>query len=191
MQARVDAAPAPAPLGGAHTTAPADERRGAYVVSCDPARVDPVAVHAYLARSYWSPGVPADVVRRAIAHSLCCGLYHDVDGQVGFARAITDRATYAYLADVYVLEAHRGRGLGVWLVGALLAHPALAGLRRVTLMTRDAHGLYARFGFGPSAAPDRFMERVRAHPYAPTGTPNGMPDGMPDGTRDHHQPPAT
>ena len=151
-----------------------EERRGPYLVSTDPARLDLRAVHEYLARSYWSPGIPEEVVRRAAANSLTCGLYHDADGQVGYARAITDRATYAYLADVYVLEAHRARGLGVWLVRTLLSHGALQGLRRVALMTRNAHALYARFGFAPAAAPQNYMERVRPNAYA---TPAPRPAG--------------
>ena len=125
---------------------------GEYVVSTDPARLDLVAVHRYLAASYWSPGLPMDVLTRAVAHSLCFGLYHGTE-QVGFARTITDRATFAYLCDVYVLEAHRGRGLGRWLMEVVVAHPALQGLRRFVLVTRDAHGLYTRFGFRPLGRP--------------------------------------
>ena len=154
-----------------------EARRGPYLASTDAARLDLAAVHAYLAQSYWSPGVPEAVVRRAAAHSLCCGLYHDVEGQVGFARAVTDRATYAYLADVYVLDAHRGRGLGEWLVATLLSHPDLRALRRMALMTRDAHRLYARFGFGPAAAPDRYMERVLPNAYAEPTAPESAGEG--------------
>ncbi|HYE03575.1 MAG TPA: GNAT family N-acetyltransferase, partial [Phycisphaerales bacterium] len=120
--------------------------------------LDLEAVHAYLSRSYWAAGVPIEVVRRAAAHSLCFGVYH-ADGQVGFARVITDRATFAYLSDVFVLEAYRGRGLSKWLVETILAHPDLRGLRRFCLLTRDAHGLYARYGFRPLADPRRYMER--------------------------------
>ena len=133
---------------------------GEYVVSTDPARLDLVAVHRYLAASYWSPGLPMDVLTRAVAHSLCFGLYHGTE-QVGFARTITDRATFAYLCDVYVLEAHRGRGLGRWLMGVVVAHPALQGLRRFVLVTRDAHGLYTRFGFRPLGRPEGYMELHR------------------------------
>jgi GNAT superfamily N-acetyltransferase len=153
---------------------PVEARRGAYVVSTDPTRLDLAAVHRYLARSYWSPGIPEDVVRRAAAHSLTCGLYHDTAHgaeQVGYARAVTDRATFAYLADVYVLEAHRGRGLGAWLVGTLLSHAALQGLRRTALMTRDAHRLYARFGFRPAARPESYMERVVPNAYGAAAAP--------------------
>lgn len=127
-------------------------------VSDDPARIDLDAVHAFLSRSYWSPGIARDKVARAIAHSMCFGVYDD-GAQVGFARVITDRSSFAYLADVYVLESHRGRGLARQLLGAITSHPELQGLRRWLLATRDAHALYRPFGFGPPAAPDRLMER--------------------------------
>lgn len=132
------------------------QTRGDYVVSSDPARLDLHAVHAYLSRSYWAAGIPFEVVERAAANSLCFGVYHGAE-QVGFARVITDRATFAYLADVYVLEAHRGQGLARWMMEVILAHPALQGLRRFMLVTRDAHGLYARFGFHAPADPSGIM----------------------------------
>jgi GNAT superfamily N-acetyltransferase len=135
-----------------------------YDISTDPSRLDLDAIHAYLTRSYWSPGVPKAVVARAIAHSLCFGIHSD-GAQVGFARVITDRATFAYLSDVYVLEAHRGQGLSKRLVAQIQAHPELQGLRRMLLATKDAHGLYAQFGFRPLAGPDRFMEVHAADPY--------------------------
>ena len=100
--------------------------------------------------SYWAPGIPRATVERAIQHSLCFSLLHGTQ-QVGFARVITDRTTFAYLADVYVLEAHRGKGLAKWLVATILQHADLQGLRRFMLATRDAHGLYSQFGFGPVA----------------------------------------
>lgn len=136
--------------------------RDGYTISDDPSRVELDAVHAYLSReSYWARGVPRDVVERSIAGSLPFGLYAPDGAQAGFARAVSDRATYAYLADVYVLDAHRGRGLGVWLVETVLAHPELSGLRRWVLFTEDAHGLYERFGFRPCATPERYMELAR------------------------------
>jgi len=139
-----------------------------YSISTDPARLDLAAIHAFLTRSYWSPGVPRAVVERAVAHSLPFGVFHG-EAQVGFARVITDRATFAYLADVYILEAHRGQGLARRLMEAVLAHPDLQGLRRFLLATRDAHRLYAGFGFTPLAAPERLMEIHRPNPYgAPT-----------------------
>lgn len=116
-------------------------------------------VHGYLARSYWSPGVAREVVRRAVENSMPFGVYHRSGAQVGFARVITDRATYAYLADVFILEGHRGRGLSKLLMQAILAHPALQGLRRFALATKDAHGLYAQFGFAPLAQPEWQMEK--------------------------------
>ena len=128
-----------------------------YDISTDPSRLQLDAIHAYLSRSYWSPGIPRDIVARAIAHSMCFGLYQG-ESQVGFARVVTDKASFAYLADVYVLEAHRGQGLSKRLVGAILAHPDLQGLRRFLLATADAHGLYAQFGFHALARAQNMME---------------------------------
>jgi GNAT superfamily N-acetyltransferase len=127
-------------------------------VSTDPARLDLDVVHGYLVGSYWARGVPREVVERSVDHSLVFGLYLG-EQQVGFARVVTDRATFAWLADVFVLEDHRGQGLGDWLVEVVTQHPDLRGLRRWALATADAHGLYARHGFTPLAAPERFMER--------------------------------
>jgi GNAT superfamily N-acetyltransferase len=137
---------------------PIEHQRDGYVVSSDPARLDAAAIHSFLRSAYWSPGVPLEVVERSIAHSLPFGLYDAAGAQVGFARAVTDRAAFAYLADIYVLPAHRGRGLGVWLVECVLAHPALHGLRRIMLATIDAHSLYERFGFRQVAHPERDLE---------------------------------
>ena len=121
--------------------------RDGYEISDDPARIDVDAVWRFLHEAYWSPNVPRDVVERSIEGSLALGLYAPGGEQAGFARAVTDGATYAWIADVFVLEPHRGRGLGVWLVEMLLGHPRMQGLRMVTLNTLDAHGLYERFGF--------------------------------------------
>jgi GNAT superfamily N-acetyltransferase len=140
------------------------EREG-YTLSTDLSRLDLAAIHRFLSASYWSPGLPREVLTRAIAGSLCFGLYDDRQ-QVGFARVITDRATFAYLCDVYVLEAHRGRGLGRWIMEMVAAHPSLQGLRRFVLVTRDAHGLYARYGFRPLASPESYMELHRPDAYA-------------------------
>src|SRR6201989_21918 len=137
--------------------APRITRVNTYDIGPDPSRLQLDAVHAYLTRSYWSPGVPREVVARAAANSLCFGIYLG-DAQVGYARVVTDKATFAYLADVYVLEAHRGQGLSKRLVETIQAHPELQGLRRFLLATRDAHGLYAQFGFASLSAPDRLME---------------------------------
>ena len=136
-------------------------RRGAYAISDDPSRLDLDAVHAYLSRSYWAAGIPMTVVRRAAANSLCFGVYRlggDHEEQVGFARVVTDHATFAYLADVYILEEHRGQGLASWLVEVVLAHPDLQGLRRFMLVTRDAQALYARAGFRAAEASDNVMQ---------------------------------
>ena len=131
-----------------------------YEITTDPARIDVEAVHAFLTRSYWSPGIARETVERAIAHSLPFSLLVEETGeQAGFARVISDRATYAYLADVYVAEPHRGRGLGVWLVQTIVDHPELQGLRRWALATADAHGLYRRFGFDAPRDPSMHMFR--------------------------------
>ena len=141
-----------------------ERQRGDYTISTDPARLDVTAIHAFLSRSYWAAGVPRSVVERALAHSLCFGLYHGT-AQVGLARVISDRATFAYLADVYVLEAHRGQGLSKWLMETLCAHEDLQGLRRFLLATKDAHGLYAQFGFKPLHWPERVMEVLKLDVY--------------------------
>ena len=131
-----------------------------YVVSDDPARLDVGAVHRFLSEeAYWSPGIPRDVVERGIAGSIPFGLYAPDGAQAGFARVVTDHATFGFLADVFVLDGHRGRGLGVFLVASALEHPELQGLRRIVLATEDAHDLYARFGFAPLAYPERWMQR--------------------------------
>ena len=135
-----------------------------YEISTDPRRLDVDAIHAFLGASYWATGIPRAVVERAIAGSLCFGVY-DGTAQVGFARVVTDRATFAYLADVYILDAHRGFGLAKRLIAAIRAHPELQGLRRWMLATRDAHGLYRQFGFTAAAHPDRLMEIVDPEVY--------------------------
>lgn len=138
-----------------------------YEISSDPARLDLRAVHAYLSRSYWSPGIPFETVERAARHSLCFGLYERTTGaQVGFTRVVTDHATFAYLCDVYVLEAHRGRGLAKWMMREVMAHPALTGARRVMLATRDAHGLYRQSGFADVIRNTNLMEIVRPDIYS-------------------------
>jgi GNAT superfamily N-acetyltransferase len=134
-----------------------EERRGEYLISTDQAKLDVAAIHAYLTASYWSPGIPRATVEKAVQNSLCFGLYCGKE-QVGLARVVSDRATYAYLCDVYILEEHRGKDLGKWLMKAVVSHPELQGLRRFTLATRDAHGLYHQFGFEPLGDPSRHME---------------------------------
>lgn len=128
-----------------------------YSISTEQARFDVGAIHAYLTRSYWAADIPMDVVARAIENSLCFGVFHGAE-QVGFARVITDKATFAYLADVYILEAHRGNGLAKQLLRVIQRHPALQGLRRFLLATKDAHGLYRQFGFSAPAKVEFLME---------------------------------
>ena len=132
-----------------------------YEISTDPARLDLATIHRYLSEeSYWARGIARPLMERSFAHSLCFGLYHQ-GAQAGFARVVTDHATFALLSDVFVLEAHRGQGLSKRLVERLAAHPDLQGLRRWMLVTADAHGLYAQYGFSPLGDPARFMEVAR------------------------------
>lgn len=139
-------------------------------ISTDPGRLDVDLIHHWLSEeSYWARGVPRAIVEQAITNSLCFGAYLD-NRQVGFARVVTDRATFAWLADVFVLDGYRGRGCGKALVAAVLAHPELQGLRRWMLATRDAHGLYAQFGFTPAPA-ERFMEIRNPRPYDQIASP--------------------
>jgi len=172
-----------------------EERRGKYVISTDPARLDRDMIYEFLTTCYWAKGIPREVVERSIEHSLCFGVYDEggqvshfsqerreaghprlggapEDGnseeicQVGFARVISDFATIAYLGDVFVLESHRGRGLSKWMMECIMRHPMLQGLRRWILLTRDAHDLYAKFGFRPLGKPQRYMELHRPDVYA-------------------------
>lgn len=135
--------------------------RGEYAITTDPSRLDLGVVHGFLEDSYWARGVPKAVVERSVENSLCFGLYKG-EKQIGFARIVTDRATFAYLADVFVLEGHRGRGLGKWLMEVVLSHPELQGLRRWMLATADAHELYQGYGFRELGNPEIFMERKDA-----------------------------
>jgi GNAT superfamily N-acetyltransferase len=138
--------------------------KGQYSISTDPRRLDVKAIHAFLSLSFWAEGIPRALVEKSIANSLNFGLFDD-GAQVGFARVVTDRATYAYLCDVYVLESHRGRGLGKWLIETVMAHPDLQNLRRFQLVTRDAHGLYEPHGFAAPADPEWQMEIFRPGMY--------------------------
>jgi N-acetylglutamate synthase-like GNAT family acetyltransferase len=132
--------------------------KGEFVISTDEERTDLDVVHGFLRESYWAQGIPREVLARAIKNSLCFGVYSD-GKQIGFARVVSDFATYAYIGDVFVVESYRGHGLGKWLMECIVDHPRLQGLRRWTLLTRDAHGLYTKFGFTPLRKPERYMER--------------------------------
>jgi GNAT superfamily N-acetyltransferase len=147
-----EAGPATEVQGGAF-----EWRRGRYEVSTDPKRLDVPATAAFLADTYWAPEIPESIVRRSIEHSIAFGLY-DGDRQVGFARVISDRTTFAWVGDVFVLESHRGRGLALWLMRCVLAHPELRDLRRWMLASRTALGLYEKVGFRPLGSPERFVE---------------------------------
>jgi ribosomal protein S18 acetylase RimI-like enzyme len=145
-----------------------EHHRDGFTLSTDPGRLDLGAIHAFLSTSYWAEGIPRELLERAVRNSLCFGLYAEEpagERQIGFARVITDMATYAYLCDVYVLPEWRGRGLGTWLMECVMEHPDLQGLRRFSLVTRDAHELYRPFGFTEIAAPGRHMEIVRPGLY--------------------------
>ena len=138
--------------------------RDEFVISTDPASFDLSAIHAYLVRAYWSEGIPRETMERAIANSLCFALLQG-KSQVGFARVVSDSATFAYLCDIYILEDYRGKDLGKWLMECVMNHSALQGLRRFILATRDAHGLYSQFGFRELSKPESMMEILRPDIY--------------------------
>ena len=135
-----------------------EHRRGEFLISTSRERLSLDVIHDFLTNCYWAKGIPREVVARSIEHALCFGIYDKEGAQVGFARVISDFATIAYIGDVFVLESHRGQGLGKWLMQCITQHPALRNLRRWILTTRDAHRLYSQFGFTPVKAPERFME---------------------------------
>ena len=141
----------------------AEFSKDGFVISDDPARLDRDAIWAFISQTYWARARTREQHERALDHSLCFGVYDGDDGdkQIGFARIITDYAITAHIADVYILEPYRGRGLSKWLVSAILAHPELTTVRRFTLNTDDAHGLYAQFGFAPLRKPEAMMELWR------------------------------
>jgi GNAT superfamily N-acetyltransferase len=145
-----------------------------YRLSMDPADLQVAAIHAYLTRSYWSPGIPLATVEKAIGNSVCIGAFAPDGAQVGFARLVTDHATFGYLADVYVLEEHRGKSLSRAMVEALLALPEVQGSRRIMLATRDAHGLYEKLGFEPVADPKPLMQILRKDVYGLQATDSGL-----------------
>ncbi len=139
-------------------------RYGEYVISTDKYRLDILAIHAFLTTSYWAEGIPFDTVKKSIEYSLNFGVF-TAGKQIGFARVITDYATYAYIGDVYILEDFRGQGLSKWLMQVIADHPELQGLRRWTLLTRDAHDLYRKTGFTDPQFPERYMEKTGADVY--------------------------
>ena len=134
-----------------------EQRHNHFLLSTDPARLDVSLIHSFLTDCYWAKGISLEIVAHSIRNSLCFGVYAN-DQQVGFARVISDFATYAYIGDVFIVESFRGHGLGKWMMKAIMQHPRLQGLRRWSLLTRDAHGLYAQFGFTPLQSPERYME---------------------------------
>jgi GNAT superfamily N-acetyltransferase len=142
-----------------------EHRREEFLISTDRARLDLDVIYTFLTNCYWAKGIPRDVVAESIDHSLCFGIYDGTSAQVGFARVVSDFATVAYLGDVFVLESHRGRGLSKWMMECITQHPALQGLRRWMLVTRDAHELYSRFGFTPVKSPEKWMELHRPDVY--------------------------
>jgi N-acetylglutamate synthase-like GNAT family acetyltransferase len=136
-----------------------------YEISTDTRRLNVEVIHKFLAEdSYWALGIPRAIVERAIQNSLCFGVYHRA-AQVGFARVVTDKATFALLADLFILDLHRGKGLSKWLMRCIVGHEDLQGLRRLLLLTSDAHGLYRQFGFEALGSPSRFMEILRPDIY--------------------------
>jgi len=136
-------------------------RRGNYVISTDPSMLDLGVVHGFLQRSYWASERPLETVKRSVEHSLSFGLYQAKERwQVGFARVVTDFATFAWLCDVFIDEAHRGQGLGVWLMETVVGHPELRCMRLWVLGTRDAHSLYEKIGFTPLSVPEKWMQKL-------------------------------
>jgi N-acetylglutamate synthase-like GNAT family acetyltransferase len=129
-----------------------------YRISSEYTDMDLSVIHKYIANSYWAKNIPLETMKKAVHNSLCFGVFTESGDQIGFARMVTDSATFAYLADVFILDEHRGKGLSKRLMQQILAHPQLQGLRRMALATRDAHGLYEQFGFKALASPDTFME---------------------------------
>jgi GNAT superfamily N-acetyltransferase len=138
--------------------------RDTFTATCDPARLDHAVIAQFLASSYWAKGIPVATVEKSLEHSLCFALL-DGNQQIGFARVISDRATIAYLGDVFVLPEYRGKGLSKWLMECVVSHPDLQGLRRWILATRDAHSLYEKFGFTALKKPEIFMERHNPNVY--------------------------
>lgn len=149
-----------------------EHHRDAFTVSTDPARLDRPFICDFLRHSYWAADVPEPVLLASIDNALCFGLYREAR-QIGFARVITDYARFAYLADVFIVEAWRGQGLSKWMLACILAHPDLQTVRSWLLTTKDAHGLYAQFGFEPLADPGQLMQRRVRPAYGGGRNPGG------------------
>lgn len=128
-----------------------------FTITTEKEKLDIEVIHSFLTRSYWAEGISKEVIKRSIEGALCFGLFEN-GKQIGFARMITDKATFAYLADVFIIEEYQGRGLSKWLMEVIMSHPSLQGLRRMMLATRDAHGLYEKFGFTALNHVDRWMQ---------------------------------
>ncbi len=136
-----------------------------FTISSDPEQQDFDVIHEFLSQSYWAKGIPKVVLQKAMEHSLCFGVFSSNGQQVGFARFITDRATFAYLADVFILEEYRGLGLSKWLIQTMMDYPEVQGLRRIMLATKDAHGLYQQHGFNQIAEPEMLMQKWQPNIY--------------------------
>ena len=132
------------------------EEKDQFMITTDKEKFDVGLIHSFLTNSYWAEGISKEIIRRSIDGALCFGVFEN-NKQIGFARMITDKATFAYLADVFIIEEYRGRGLSKWLMQIIMSHPDLQGLRRMMLATRDAHELYKKFGFAPLNNVDRWM----------------------------------
>jgi N-acetylglutamate synthase-like GNAT family acetyltransferase len=143
-----------------------DFTKGGFTISTEKEKMDIDLIHSFLNRTYWAEGISKEIIRRSIEGSLCFGVFEN-DKQVGFARMVTDKATFAYLADVFIIEEYRGRGLSKWLMEVMMSHPDLQGLRRMILATKDAHGLYKQFGFTPLINVDRWMHILDPDVYKP------------------------
>lgn len=136
-----------------------------YRVSSSREEMDFDVIHGYISNTYWAEGIPKETFKKALDNSLCFGVFSSEGKQVGFARMITDQATFAYLADVFIDEAHRGKGLSKWLMQEVHDHPSLQGLRRILLATRDAHSLYQQFGYTSLSSPATFMQKWQPDIY--------------------------
>ncbi|MGO3740105.1 MAG: GNAT family N-acetyltransferase [Marinomonas foliarum] len=134
-------------------------------MSSDSNEMDVDVIYSYISSSYWAAGIPKETLKKALENSLCFGVFSSDGKQVGFARMITDQATFAYLADVFIDEEHRGQGLSKWLMQRVHEHPSLQGLRRILLATRDAHSLYQQFGYTALGSPETFMQKWQPDVY--------------------------